>query len=144
MASAAQAAGFYQKPAQAEALNKTLIKHLTSEQRNIFSYFVLINGMEGQIYDLLKGVSDHLLFDKNSISGNIIVEGIQGSGKTVLIKNIIMCLQRQVKRPNGRIGKIDANALNQKDLDVLTEKISGGCLIIESAGKITRETAVKL
>ena len=100
--------------------------------------------MEVQIYDLLKGVSEHLLSDKNALTGNIVIEGISGSGKTVLIMDIIKVLQKEVKRPNGKIGKIDANALNQKDLDVLTEKVSGGCLIIESAGKISRETAVKL
>lgn len=144
MEAAAQAAGFYQNAPLADVPKEDIEKHLTPEQKQIFSYFVLISGMESQIFDLIKGVSDHLLFDKNSLSGNIIVEGIQGSGKTVLIKNIIMCLQKQVKRPNGKIGKIDANVLNQKDLAVLTEKVSGGCLIIESAGKISRDTAVKL
>ncbi len=144
MEAAAQAAGFYQNAPLADVPQGDKEKHLTPEQKQIFSYFVLISGMESQIFDLIKGVSDHLLFDKNSLSGNIIVEGIQGSGKTVLIKNIIMCLQKQVKRPNGKIGKIDANVLNQKDLAILTEKVSGGCLIIESAGKITRDTAVKL
>lgn len=52
--------------------------------------------------------------------------------------------QKEVKRPNGKIGKIDAEALNKKDLSALLKKISGGCLIIERAGEIDRETAVKL
>ncbi len=136
MEAAAQAAGF--RP------DDTGIKLLTPEQKQVFSYFVPISGMEAQIYDLLEGVSNHLRFDKNSITGNFIVEGISGSGKTVLITDIIKVLQKEWKRPNGKIGRIDASALNQKDLDVLTDKISGGCLIIESAGKIARETAVKL
>ena len=62
----------------------------------------------------------------------------------MLIMDIIKTLQKEIKRPSGKTGKIDANVLNQKDLDVLLNKISGGCLIIESAGKISRETAVKL
>ncbi len=144
MALAAQAAGFYKETQQTNTRDDNDLKRLTPEQKNIFSYFVPVAGMEVQIYDLLQGVSDHLRFDKNAVTGNIIVEGIGGNGKTVLIMDIIKVLQKEIKRPNGKIGKIDANALNQKDMDVLTEKVSGGCLIIESAGKITRETAVKL
>ena len=124
--------------------NIETMKRLTPEQKEIFSYFVPIAGMEAQIYDLLNGVSEHLQYEKHALSGNIIIEGISGSGKTVLIMDIIKVLQKEIKRPIGKTGKIDANALNQKDLDVLMDKISGGCLIIESAGKISRETAVRL
>lgn len=156
MAAAALEAGFSQEPPKQKEPAETVppdketriddesYKRLTYEQQEIFSYFVPISGMEAQIYDLLQGVSRHLQSDKNSLSGNIIIEGISGSGKTVLNMNIIKALQKECGHPNGRIGKIDANALNQKDTDVLLEKVSGGCLIIESAGRISRETAVKL
>lgn len=127
-----------------DSQNLEEMKRLTPEQKQIFSYFVPIAGMEAQIYDLLMGVSEHLQYDKHAQSGNIIIEGISGSGKTVLIMDIIKVLQKEIKRPVGNTGKIDANALNQKDLDVLMDKISGGCLIIESAGRISRETAVRL
>ncbi len=141
---AAHSAGFRENIPHADSQNMEEIKRLTPEQKQIFSYFVPITGMEAQIYDLLMGVSEHLQYDKHSQSGNIVIEGISGSGKTVLIMDIIKVLQKEIKRPVGKTGKIDANALNQKDLDVLLDKISGGCLIIESAGKISRETAVKL
>ena len=137
-------ADVYENGRMPEGQNLEMMKILTPEQKQIFSYFVPIAGLEAQIYDLLKGVSEHLQYDKHALSGNIIIEGISGSGKTVLIMDIIKVLQKEIKRPTGKTGKIDANALNQKDLDVLMEKISGGCLIIESAGKISRETAVKL
>ena len=141
---AARSAGIYENAGQAEELDMSEMKTLTPEQKQIFSYFVPIAGMEAQIYDLISNVSDHLQYDKHALSGNIIIEGISGSGKTVLIMDIIKTLQKEIKRPSGKTGKIDANVLNQKDLDVLLNKISGGCLIIESAGKISRETAVKL
>lgn len=137
-------AEFYENGMQPDGQNLDMMKILTPEQKQIFSYFVPIAGMEAQIYDLLEGVSQHLQYDKHALSGNIMIEGISGSGKTVLIMDIIKVLQKEIKRPAGKTGKIDANALNQKDLDVLMEKINGGCLIIESAGKISRETAVKL
>ncbi len=141
---AARSAGIYENAGQAEELDMSEMKTLTPEQKQIFSYFVPIAGMEAQIYDLISNVSDHLQYDKHALSGNIIIEGISGSGKTVLIMDIIKTLQKEIKRPSGKTGKIDANVLNQKDLDVLLNKISGGCLIIESVGKISRETAVKL
>ena len=141
---AARSAGIYENAGQAEELDMSEMKTLTPEQKQIFSYFVPIAGMEAQIYDLISNVSDHLQYDKHALSGNIIIEGISGSGKTVLIMDISKTLQKEIKRPSGKTGKIDANVLNQKDLDVLLNKISGGCLIIESAGKISRETAVKL
>lgn len=141
---AAHSTGFRENVLQADSQNMEEMKLLTPEQKQIFSYFVPIAGMEAQIYDLLMGVSEHLQYDKHAQSGNIIIEGISGSGKTVLIMDIIKVLQKEIKRPVGKTGKIDANALNQKDLDVLIDKISGGCLIIESAGRISRETAVKL
>lgn len=141
---AAHSTGFRENVLQTDSQNMEEMKILTPEQKQIFSYFVPIAGMEAQIYDLLIGVSEHLQYDKHAQSGNIIIEGISGSGKTVLIMDIIKVLQKEIKRPVGKTGKIDANALNQKDLDVLIDKISGGCLIIESAGRISRETAVKL
>ncbi len=141
---AAHIENFQNSIANNSSQNIETMKRLTPEQKEIFSYFVPIAGMEAQIYDLLIGVSEHLQYEKHALSGNIIIEGISGSGKTVLIMDIIKVLQKEIKRPIGKTGKIDANALNQKDLDVLMDKISGGCLIIESAGKISRETAVRL
>ena len=141
---AARSESFYDRTSQTDSQDMDGMKQLTPDQKQIFSYFVPIAGMEAQIYDLLMGVSEHLQYDKHALSGNIIIEGISGSGKTVLIMDIIKALQKEIRRPAGKTGKIDANALNQKDLDVLIDKICGGCLIIESAGKISRETAVKL
>ena len=44
----------------------------------------------------------------------------------------------------GKIGKIEASVLNQKDVAALLKKVAGGCLIIEKAGDLSRETALKL
>lgn len=74
----------------------------------------------------------------------MIIQGGQGSGKTVLATSMIKALQKEVGKPNGKIGKIEASVLNQKDVAALLKKVAGGCLIIEKAGAISRETAVKL
>lgn len=120
------------------------ITKLSDAQKAIFSYFVPVDGMERQICQVLTGASARLSKCASSATGNILIQGGKGCGKTVLATGLIKALQKEVKRPNGKIGKIDAEALNKKDLSALLKKISGGCLIIERAGEIDRETAVKL
>ena len=117
---------------------------LTDEQKAIFSYFMPVKGMEAQLCRALAGVVDHLKESSNASTGNLIIQGSQGCGKTVLATSIVKVLQMECGKPNGRIGKIDAEALNKKDLHQLLKKIAGGCLIIEQAGEINRETAVSL
>ena len=117
---------------------------LSDEQKAIFSYFMPVKGMEAQLSKALAGVVENLKGEPNSSKGNLIIQGCQGCGKTVLATSIVKVLQMECKKPNGRIGKIDAEALNKKDLHQLLTKVAGGCLIIERAGEIDRTTAVSL
>jgi len=121
-----------------------VIKKLSEEQKAIFSYFVPVKGMESQLCKALEGLIDHLQDVPSSSSGNLIIQGCQGCGKTVLATSIVKVLQKECGRPNGRIGKIDAEALNKKDVQQLLRKVAGGCLIIERAGALERATAVAL
>ena len=120
------------------------ISKLTKEQREIFTYFVPIDGMEKQICQALTGAMIHLTNGKNASTGNMIIQGGSGSGKTVLATNIVKVLQNETGKPAGKIGKVEASALNQKDAGELLKKVAGGCLIIEKAGELSKETAVKL
>lgn len=117
---------------------------LPEELRDIFSYFVPVAGMEAQICAVLTGASQRLASQGDSTRGNILIQGGKGCGKTVLATCLIKALQKIVKRPNGKIGKIDAEKLNKKDITQLMAKVSGGCLIIEGAGQLSKESAVKL
>ena len=117
---------------------------LTEEQKAIFSYFMPIKGMENQLCKALSGIVANLNGIPNSSVGNLIIQGSQGCGKTVLATSIIKVLQKQCGKPSGRIGKIDAEALNKKNVQQLLSKVSGGCLIIERAGALNRQTAVTL
>ncbi len=120
------------------------IRSLTEEQKAIFSYFVPIKGMEQQLCNALSGIVSHLSDTPNSSTGNLIIQGSQGCGKTMLATSIVKVLQKECGRPNGRIGKIDADALNKKDVQQLLRKVAGGCLIIENAGAMDRNTAITL
>jgi tetratricopeptide (TPR) repeat protein len=120
------------------------VDHLTSEQKAIFSYFVPVKGMEEQLCQALTGAADHIRKGGSAGTGNIIIQGGQGCGKTVLATSLIKVLQKETGAIKGRIGKIDASSLNTKDIQTLMRKIAGGCLIIEHAGDLTRESAITL
>ena len=126
------------------ALGAPVFVELTQEQKEIFSYFVPIKGMKEQLCQALTGMADHLYNDKTSSRGNLIIQGDRGCGKTVLATDVVKVLQKEIDRPNGKIGKIEGATLNQKDIVQLLKKVAGGCLIIERAGEISRETAIKL
>ena len=120
------------------------IKELTSEQKAIFSYFIPVKGMEDQICKAYNAVLDHFNRKENASTGNLIIQGEQGCGKTMLATSFIKVLQKDGEQLTGKMGKIDAAALNKKDVQQVVRKITGGCLIIERAGDIDRSIAAQL
>lgn len=120
------------------------IKKLSKEQKEIFTYFVPISGMEQQLCQALTGAATRLSSGRSASTGNMIIQGGQGSGKTVLATSVIKALQKEIGKPNGRIGKIEASVLNQKNPSTLLEKVAGGCLIIEKVGDISADAAKQL
>ena len=113
-------------------------------QKAIFSYFAPVAGMQEQICRTLSHTLARFAQGGSSASGHIVIQGGRGCGKTILAKRLIMALQKEVQRPQLKLGKIDAEKLNEKDLSGLLKKMAGGCLLIERAGDLNRETAVKL
>ncbi len=120
------------------------ISKLSPEQKKIFSYFVPITGMEQQLCQVLEGALHRKGNDNTSTSGNILIIGGRGSGKTVLATDFIKVIQKSSKHSGGKVGKITGEALNQKELSQLLKKVAGGYLIVEKAGDISKETATKL
>lgn len=120
------------------------IKELTREQKAIFSYFIPVKGMEDQICKAYNAVLDHFNRKENASTGNLIIQGEQGCGKTMLATSFIKVLQKDGEQLTGKMGKIDAAALNKKDVQQVVRKITGGCLIIERAGDIDRSIAAQL
>ena len=120
------------------------IKEFTSEQKAIFSYFIPVKGMEDQICKAYNAVLDHFNRKENASTGNLIIQGEQGCGKTMLATSFIKVLQKDGEQLTGKMGKIDAAALNKKDVQQVVRKITGGCLIIERAGDIDRSIAAQL
>lgn len=113
---------------------------LTEDEQEIFSYFMPISGMKNTICQALTGAKSHIETRKNSATGNIIIQGITGSGKTMLASNLIKVLQNETGKLMGPAGKIDAEQLNKKDIAAVMSKVEGGSLIIEHASNLTESS----
>lgn len=124
--------------------NQKTMTALSKELKSVFSYFVPVKGMEDQLCQALSGTIEHLSKDENAGRGNLIIQGGKACGKTVLATSVIKALQKEIGKPSGKVGKISGDALNKKDVAQLLKKVAGGCLIIESASAMSRETAVSL
>lgn len=117
---------------------------LTDAEKTIFSYFMPVKGMERQLRQALTGATHHLKHDATASTGNLMIQGGHGCGKTTLATSVVKVLQQETGKLDGKIGKIQAEALNQKDIGQMLRKVAGGCLIIENVGELTRQSAITL
>ena len=118
---------------------------LSEEEKETFSYFTPIVGMEKTLSRVLNRARAKLLSkDQNAASGNVLIYGGGGSGKTTMAMNLIKVLQKETGRLQGNVGKIDGSRLNEKDIQKLFAAVAGGSLIVENAGEISRDTSVTM
>lgn len=117
---------------------------LTEKEKTIFSYFMPVKGMEAQLRQALTVASRHLEQDKTAATGNLLILGGHGTGKTTLATSIIKVLQQETGRIEGKVGKIQAETLNKKNVGEIIRQVEGGCLIIENAEELTKESVVTL
>lgn len=114
------------------------------EERELFSYFLQVPGMEDQIRRVLEDVIRYKGSNVTSLRGNFIVQGESGSGKTVLATSLIRVIQRMTGTEDAKIGKINAAALNRRDFAALIPKLAGGYLIVDNAGDLTLDTVLRM
>lgn len=117
---------------------------LTEEQKKLFSYFVPVRGMSEQIVEVLENDKNCNTRYGTSRTGNILVVGRQGTGKTVLAVNIVKAIQKARKLKQGKVAIVTGEALNRKDLSTVLGKLKGGALIVEKAGKMNQSTVEEL
>ena len=108
---------------------------LKDELRELFDGFLNVRGMEAQIatairQTLAKGS------DRTSRSGNILIFGGHGAGKTTLAMALARAIAQEQGKEYVKMARIYSTDLNRKDIAATIAKIAGGVLIVEEAGDL--------
>ena len=117
---------------------------LTDEQKKLFSYFVPVRGMSEQLVDVLEQDKNCTNRKGTSCTGNLLIIGNKGNGKTVLAVDVVKAIQKQRKIRQGKVAIVTGDSLNKKKISDIFEKLYGGALIIEKAGKMNEKTVARL
>ena len=117
---------------------------LTEEQKKLFSYFVPVRGMSEQLVDVLEQDKNCTNRKGTSKSGNLLIIGSKGSGKTVLAVDVVKAIQKQRNIKQGKVAIVTGDSLNKKKIGDIFDKLHGGALIIEKAGKMNEKTVARL
>lgn len=124
-------------------LNNTRPERLTPEQKQLFSYFAKVPGMDEQILDAIHGAYEHAS-EKTSHRGNIAIMGSHGTGKTRLSEGLVKAICKELGLEAAKYANLDASDINRKDPATIISKMAGGFLLIERASFMTPETIEKL
>ena len=117
---------------------------LTEEQKNLFSYFVPVRGMSEQLVEVLEQDRKCTNREGTSRTGNLLVIGNKGSGKTVLAVDLVKAIHKQRNVRQGKVAIVTGDALNKKKVSEIVAKLRGGALIIEKAGRLNEKTVARL
>lgn len=117
---------------------------LTEEQKKLFSYFVPVRGMSEQLVDVLEQDKNCTNRRGTSNTGNLLIIGNKGNGKTVLAVDVVKAIQRQRNIRQGKVAIVTGDSLNKKKISDIFNKLYGGALIIEKAGKMNEKTVARV
>ena len=117
---------------------------LTEEQKKLFSYFVPVRGMSEQLVDVLEQDKNCTNRQGTSRTGNLLIVGNKGNGKTVLAVDVVKAIQKQRNIRQGKVAIVTGESLNKKKIGDIFNKLYGGALIIEKAGKMNEKTVARL
>ncbi|MCC8136640.1 MAG: hypothetical protein LIO76_00990 [Clostridiales bacterium] len=111
--------------------------------RGLFKGFTEIEGLEDQIENaILQAMAKG--DDRTSRTGNLLIFGPHGSGKTTLAIGIAKAIAQEKGLKAAKMARIYASDLNRRDIAATIAKIAGGTLIIEEAGDMDDNTVEQM
>lgn len=114
------------------------VRGMTKEEKKLFAPFVHTKKAMRQLVTALDAVS------LSAYTGNMIITGAPGSNMMKLAKNVIREIRVMDDNFSGRVAKVTADTINQKDAASIVAQVANGALIIEKAGKLSGEGAENL
>ena len=108
---------------------------LKEYQRGLFPGFLDIQNLEAQIASAIS-LAEQKGEDRTSRTGNILIFGDHGCGKTTIGVGIAKAIAQDRGSQFVKMAKIYAADLNRKDIAATIAKIAGGVLIVEEAGDL--------
>lgn len=108
---------------------------LKDYQRDLFAGFLGIQNMEEQIASAILQ-AEQKGEDRTSRTGNILIFGGHGCGKTTIATGIAKAIAQDRRDQFVKMAKIYSSDFNRKDIAATIAKIAGGTLIIEEAGDL--------
>lgn len=108
---------------------------LKEYQKGLFAGFLDIQNLESQIASAI-ALAEQKGEDRTSRTGNILIFGDHGCGKTTIGVGIAKAIAQDRGIQFVKMAKIYAADLNRKDIASTIAKIAGGVLIVEEAGDL--------
>ena len=118
-------------------------RKLDETEVKVFSYFAKIPGIAEQVTEAIADVHNNA-GDKTSRSGNIVMIGRQGSGKTRLADALVLAVCKDIGIESAKLAHIIGEDLNKKDPAQVVSRMAGGFLVIEGAGAMNDKTVEQL
>lgn len=124
-------------------LNNANPTKMSDDQRQIFTYFARVPGMDSQILeaitDVYRSAGEH-----TSMRGNIAVIGAPGSGKSRLSYGLVINMCKDMGLEAAKVARISGEEMNSLDPAAVVDKMAGGFLTIENASDMNAEIVDKL
>ena len=108
---------------------------LKEYQKDLFRGFLGVGSLEEQIANAIMQ-AESKNGDRTSRTGNILILGGHGCGKTTIATGIAKAVAEDMGTHSVKMARIYAADLNRKDIAATIAKIAGGILIIEEAGDL--------
>ena len=124
-------------------LNNAMPTKMSDTQRQIFTYFARIPGMDNQILEAMTNVYEHV-GEHTSKAGNIAIMGAVGTGKSRLSDGLIKAMCRDMQIDVAKYARITGDKMNMLDPAKVVSRMSGGFLIIENASDMSSKTIEQL
>ena len=98
---------------------------LTPQQQELFKGYLDVGNLDAQIYTAIRQAVAKGT-DRTSRTGNVLIFGGHGSGKTTIGMNLAKAIAREKGKQYVKMARIYATDLNRKDIAATVAKIAGG------------------